>query len=376
MCVFIFASMGKHVETTSSMTWVRMTMFGLFFTSMMLLLNYYNFVHFRIQFGPIPDLVFWPLFLFMAFSMMIAWALSFYSDSRSTQGFYFFAMVWLGFSVILIIVLIAHDVVTRFITIDTMVTVKFIIGFVAILTVVGMVNALFIRTTTIALKAKGLERDLRVVQLSDIHMGVDHGVKFMRKLVDKVNSLSPDLILITGDLIDGPFKCPESHFAPLKRLKAPTYLSTGNHEFMVGMDVTSSIVRKVGIKLLRNEGVDLANNVQLLAVDDAWVGGMLIEEVLERVRPDPKRYTILMSHQPRGFEVAAEKGVDLMLSGHTHGGQLFPMTCLIRLVYRQGKGLYRSKGSVLYTTTGTGTWGPPIRLGTNSEVVLFKLKAK
>jgi predicted MPP superfamily phosphohydrolase len=92
-------------------------------------------------------------------------------------------------------------------------------------------------------------------------------------------------------------------------------------------------------------------------------------------KPDPKKYTILMSHQPRDFDIAAKAGVDLMLSGHTHGGQFFPINLFTPLIYRWGKGMYKLNGSTLYTTTCVGTWGPPIRLGSNSELVVFDLKA-
>ena len=239
---------------------------------------------------------------------------------------------------------------------------------------IGMVNAYALRTQRLVLKAKGLHRDMRIVQVADLHLGAVLGTGYLRKVVDRINGLRPDLVLITGDLVDGPFKYREEMFEPLKDIEASAYFSTGNHEFIGNVDVFLDIFKRMGLKVLRNEAVDLDNNVQLMAVDDTWEDKGVLAETLERYRPDRARYTILMSHQPVGFRMAAEKGVDLMLSGHTHGGQFFPFTHMTKLVWRQGRGLHRHKGSYLYTTSGAGTWGPPMRMVANSEIVLIMLK--
>jgi len=354
----------------------RMFVLILFFMIMLFLLNYYNFVHFRFQFGPWPDYVFWPLFIFMSQSMLIAFTITIFSIGRFSQIFYFFSMVWLGFSILCLILLGAHDIIRLFISVDAMVTVKIAIGIAAVLTLTGMINARFIRTKNITLKTKNIQRDIRIVQLSDIHMGIIHGRRFLAQLVDKVNSLEPDLILITGDLIDGPFKSPETLYTTLKKLKAPTYFATGNHEYMVGINGALEIIGKMGIKILRNNSIEIDNNIQLIAIDDRWEGDMSLSALFKSVKPDQKKFTILMSHQPRDFDIAAKAGVDLMLSGHTHGGQFFPMIFFTPLMYKWGKGLYKLNGSTLYTTTGVGTWGPPIRLGSNSELVLIDLKVE
>jgi predicted MPP superfamily phosphohydrolase len=308
--------------------------------------------------------------------MLIAFTLTMYFFGRFTQIFYFFSMVWLGFSILCLILLGAHDIIRLFIKVDAMMTVKFTILIAVIMTLAGMINARFIRTKKIMLKAKNLKKDIRIVQLSDIHMGLVHGRRFLTRLVKKVNSLKPDLILITGDVIDGPFRSPESLYTPLKKLNAPAYFSTGNHEYMVGLNYSLEIIRKIGVKVLRNESIELGNNIQLIAIDDRWEGTENLTNLLMTYKPDPKKYTILMSHQPRDFDIASKAGVDLMLSGHTHGGQFFPMILFTPLMYEWNKGLYKLNSSTLYTTTGVGTWGPPIRLGTNSEFVLIELKVK
>jgi hypothetical protein len=231
------------------------------FIIMLLLLNYYNFVHFRFQFGPWPDYVFWPLLIFMSQSMLIAFTITFYSIGRFSQIFYFFSMIWLGFSIFCLILLGAHDIIRLFISVDAMVTVKIAIGIAAVMTIAGMVNARFIRLKKITLNAKNLQKDLRIVQLSDIHMGLVHSRRFLTRLINKVNSLDPDIILITGDLIDGPFKSPESMYTPLTKLNTSAYFSTGNHEYMVGIDYALDIICKMGIKILRNESIELVNNI-------------------------------------------------------------------------------------------------------------------
>lgn len=210
--------------------------------------------------------------------------------------------------------------------------------------------------------------------LSDIHAGGWVDRDFVQELVDKANALDPDAIFIAGDLVDGDVPSLADIVAPLADLRARlgTFFVIGNHEIYSGVDAWVAHLKTLGIRVLRNERVDL-DGLELLGVDD-WTAarrgilpGYDLEAVLAQRRPD--RPAILLTHQPIGFRRAAERGVDLQLSGHTHGGQLFPFQPFARRA-NEGylAGLYRHRGGQLYVTRGCGYWGPPARVGAPPEI--------
>jgi len=154
------------------------------------------------------------------------------------------------------------------------------------------------------------------------------------------------------------------------RVKAPVYFTTGNHEYYAGLDEILALVARTKVQILRNEMVN-AGNVQIVGIDNTHRD--MIEDILARIRIDPNKFTILMHHRPVGLEAANRYGVDLMLSGHTHGGQFFPFIFFAKIIWRRARGVYKYKNTYLNTSMGIGTWGPPLRIGTSSEIVLIKV---
>ena len=132
------------------------------------------------------------------------------------------------------------------------------------------------------------------------------------------------------------------------------------------------LLRTTKVRPLRNEAVDFAR-IQIIGIDDSGRRFQVADQ-LKRIEFDDSKYCVLMYHRPTGFEAAVEQGVDLMLTGHTHNGQIAPFNLIVRLAFRHISGLYRHEGSYLYVTTGTGTWGPRMRLGSSNEIVLLKLR--
>jgi len=235
------------------------------------------------------------------------------------------------------------------------------------------------RLREVHLSAAGLPpalAGLTVVQLSDVHIGPTLGADFLGRIVDRVNALSPDLVAITGDLVDGTVEHTGPQLLALRALRprlGVVYVP-GNHEYYHGGPAWFAFLQSLGLRVLRNEGVVLGEGPRAFYVagaddptskragGDGWdLAGAL------RERPAGMA-TLLLSHQPLGFEQAAAQGVSLQLSGHTHGGQLFPFSLLVGLRYRFVAGLYRNGLSYLYVSRGTGFWGPPMRLGSPSEI--------
>ena len=217
-----------------------------------------------------------------------------------------------------------------------------------------------------------------IVQLTDIHVGPTIGKSFIDDMVDKTNALAPDLIAITGDLVDGSVAALSPFVEALGRLKAKhgVFFVTGNHEYYSGADAWIAHLGKLGIKVLRNERVAI-DGIDLAGVDDAHgrrysiAHGMDVAKALEG--RDATRALVLLAHQPKAIADAARGGVDLQLSGHTHGGQFFPWNLMVKLDQPYVTGLHLHEATQIYVSEGTGYWGPPMRVGTRAEITRIEL---
>jgi predicted MPP superfamily phosphohydrolase len=224
----------------------------------------------------------------------------------------------------------------------------------------------------------------RIVQLSDIHIGPILDGEFARALVERVSALSPDLVVVTGDLVDGAVKRLRQEVAPLRDLhgRLGVYFVTGNHDHYSGAHSWCDAVSQLGIRVLRNERVEILDGdcvFDLVGVDDhhgSHFGGDGGEDLSAAFDGrDPERPAVLLAHDPSTFKRASELQVDLQLSGHTHGGQIWPFGYLVRLAVPFVSGRYRRGVSELYVSSGTGFWGPPMRLFAPAELTEITLRS-
>lgn len=223
----------------------------------------------------------------------------------------------------------------------------------------------------------------RIVQITDLHIGLTLDGEFVRRVVEQVNGLSPDLIAITGDLLDGAPEQIQGELVALRELKARdgVYFVTGNHEYYSGVEAWMPVLRGLGLRVLRNERVTLGSEKarwDLLGVDDYNAEGMApghgsdLKAAL--AGRDETNETILLAHQPRSVFEAAEADIGLVLSGHTHGGQIWPWNHLVYLQQPYLKGLHlHGPRTQIYVSEGTGYWGPPMRLGTRGEITALEI---
>jgi predicted MPP superfamily phosphohydrolase len=219
-----------------------------------------------------------------------------------------------------------------------------------------------------------------VVHLSDVHYGMMHENGRLSDLVRRVNELQPDLVVFTGDLVDGAVSHMEEMAGPLSGLTARQGLFAvmGNHEFFAGASRAEAIMRQAGIQVLRNEVRILPGGLQILGIDDPAVArtGRPLPDFEGLIKGlDPGKPSLLLYHKPVHFEEAAAAKVGLQLSGHIHGPQLWPMVPLVRLFYPRMQGLFRLEESHLYVSRGVGTGGPPMRLGSPPEIVQITLRS-
>jgi predicted MPP superfamily phosphohydrolase len=222
-----------------------------------------------------------------------------------------------------------------------------------------------------------------IVQISDIHVGPTIKRRYVDAIVDAVNRLKPDLIAVTGDVVDGSVPQLRDHTRPLSRLSARhgAFLVTGNHEYYAGADAWIDEFRRLGLHVLLNEHVVVEHEGARAVI--AGVTDYSAAHFDPTHRSDPAAalagapgdvlIKVLLAHQPRSAEAAAEAGFTLQLSGHTHGGQFFPWNFFVRLQQPFTAGLARLNGLWVYTSRGTGYWGPPKRLGAPSEITRLRL---
>jgi len=236
----------------------------------------------------------------------------------------------------------------------------------------------------VSIKIEGLPaafEGFRIVQLTDVHVGPLIRRRFVESLVARVRELEPDLVAITGDLVDGSVADLAAEVAPLRELSAPhgVYFVTGNHELFSGVDAWCAHVASLGIEVLRNRHVTIERGGQslvLAGIDDAQsarFGGVSdLAAALEGRDPGDK--VVLLAHQPKGIDEAARLGVALQISGHTHGGQMQPFGALVRLDPPFLTGLHPIGDTPIRVRGGPGTWGPPLRIGTRSEISVIELR--
>jgi len=252
----------------------------------------------------------------------------------------------------------------------------------------GAVNALTeIARTHVRIPLRRLPPALsgfRIVQLTDIHIGPTIGGDWLRGVVDQVNALEPDLIAITGDLVDGSVETLRDHVAPLGALRAKhgVFFVTGNHEYYSDANAWIAELDRLGVRVLRNERVAIGDgdaSFDLAGVDDMSGGRYLDDHGPDLdaalAGRDPNRELVLLAHQPKQIIKAAAHGVGLQLSGHTHGGQFFPWHFFVGLDQPYLAGLHRHGDAHVYVSRGTGYWGPPMRLAAPAEIAVVELHA-
>jgi predicted MPP superfamily phosphohydrolase len=259
----------------------------------------------------------------------------------------------------------------------------------ALLTLWGLVNA---RRTAQVVRVDVPITDLpaalqgfSIAQISDVHVGPTVKRGYLQAIVERVNALGADMVAVTGDLVDGSVQHLAHHVAPLAALKSRhgTFFVTGNHEYYSGAPAWVDELRRLGLRVLMNEHVLLQHGEAALAL--AGVADYSAHHFEATHRSDPQaaiagapehaRVRVLLAHQPRSAAAAAQAGFHLQLSGHTHGGQFLPWNWFVRLQQPFTAGLNRWQGLWVYTSRGTGYWGPPKRLGAPSEITHLRLVA-
>ncbi|MDQ1350816.1 MAG: Metallophos protein [Acidobacteriota bacterium] len=294
----------------------------------------------------------------------------------------YYAYIWMGIIAVSFFVLLVAFAATKLAPSQTKLLTIIGLCVIGIIVIVSLVNGLrkpIVREFTVPIKKLPVSiSGFSIVHLSDIHLESYKSKETIGHIVDTVNGLKPDLVVITGDLIDSNI-CEDAAFCEhLERLNA-TYgvlAVTGNHEFYAGLDIFNELASRSNMKILRNEHVTVADRVEVVGLDDDEArrfGGKGPDLETAMKGCDLTKPIILLYHRPDNFAAAVKQGVDLQLCGHTHGGQIPPMDLLVWLYYKYPAGLFRKNDSFIYTSYGTGYWGPPMRFLSRNEIVKITL---
>ncbi|MGC8917250.1 MAG: metallophosphoesterase [Thermoanaerobaculum sp.] len=334
----------------------------------------------------LPRWVFWALGAVLWFSYPFAR----YLDrngfaSHLARALEFTGAVWLGVLFLLVVALIGSELFSLFGAWKAAAlparTTAVILALA--LSVVGVIQGNRPpEVVTVEVKVPDLPTELdgtRIVQLSDLHLGTILGERFLTARLAQVHALHPDLVAITGDLVDGNARHVERLVPVLKGLRAPlgVFAVTGNHEFYAGLEKSVALLRQAGFVVLRDEHLLLRPGLVVAGVDDLTARRQfgLSHQALEKTLAGrPPGACLLLSHTPWEVEKAARLGANLMLSGHTHDGQIWPFSYLVRLSYPYLGGTYTVDGLTLHVSRGTGTWGPRMRLFKPAEITLLILR--
>ena len=346
---------------------------------------YLTWTYFLGPFEPLHRLVLAIIVAILAFSFVAASFLARFYSNWIARVFYTLAAVWLGFVNFFFLAACAFwsiylGAALFGIPLQKMWMGIVLFGFAGLLATYGVINAARTRVTRISIKLPNLPdrwRGRTAALVSDLHLGHIRNRKFLRRIVEMLTRLRPDILFIPGDLFDGTDIDADRLCEPWAGFSAPfgAYFVTGNHEELFSPEKYLDVVKRSGIRILQNEKI-VIEGLQIVGISyrDS-THPEHCRSILKKTGVDRDSASILLIHTPDRMPIAQEEGISLQLSGHTHRGQLFPFTFLVRRIYREfAYGLHRFSELWVYTSCGAGTWGPPMRLGTNPEIVLIQFE--
>jgi predicted MPP superfamily phosphohydrolase len=280
------------------------------------------------------------------------------------------ADLWLGISPLLLCMLLVAEIPVGLGWIAAPSAAHALIGLTLALTAYSVLNAHSPSVVKVQLSSNKLTTPLRFAQITDVQIG-SRSAGFLERVMHQVNSLDIEFLCITGDFIDAP-GISEEELSVLRSCPVPIYFSIGNHERYEDLDAILQRLATLGVDVLRSR-TTRHGPVQLIGIDDSEHPAQ-VERELAAIDIDTERFVLLLYHRPHGLVAAAAAGVDLMISGHTHNGQIVPFNLVVGRVFEQVVGLFRHNQTQLYVSPGTGTWGPVMRLGSRGEVTLFEIQ--
>ncbi len=339
-----------------------------------LAVNYCVFYGIASLFSIQPGYIFYSLLILAVISYPVAAMIERVISNTTTRIFYTGASAWMGISFYLLTFIAIYWLISLLFKIPGEIAGIVIVALTTVLSAYSLINSLYLNVKEIEIPLKHLKGNKKVVQLSDIHIGSIRNSSYMERIVNKTNEINPEIVFITGDMVDGSARLHTNTFGAINKLNAPVFFITGNHETYEGLDEVFRVLRNTDMRVLRDEMVD-CNGIQIIGVEYSFEYNHM-ENVLSKLKINNEKPSIMLYHLPRELKTVANAGIGLQLSGHTHAGQMFPFNYLVRLMFPLFNGIYKYEGTYLHVSPGTGTWGPPMRLGSRCEITVINLKGE
>jgi hypothetical protein len=378
-----------------------MALFFIIFITVYSSLNYYVFIRGLqvISAYTILKPIYTILFFIVAYSYILAKVLYKYLHPIVYDVLLGVGAIWFAFLAYFILSLLLIDIIKLFngwfnflpsILINNyeaakIITAVVVVASVTLIVFLGNLNKRNVEVSSLEIsipKGESKIDELNIVMASDIHLSPIDGERLLSKVVDKINSLNPDIILLAGDIVDEKASVLEARGIgeSFRRLKSKygAYSINGNHEYINEVESCVKFAEKFGIKFLRDSSVLIDSSFYLIGREDSSMPQFTgkerksLQEIVTNISTNHPK--ILLDHTPFKLEQAQQNGIDLQLSGHTHNGQIFPANLITKIIYEVSWG-YKKKGNThYYISSGAGTWGPPVRTGSSSEIVNIKVK--
>ena len=378
-----------------------MNLFFIIFFTLYTLINSYVFIRGwqALSYFPFLKPFFIIIFLLLSFSYIFVKILaeklpSFIHDPLLWVGSFWFALLlYFVLSLFLIDLIRLLDHFISFLPVWLSAPtdlVKYYIGMgvtilVLLIAAAGFINRTNFKVKTLELtfmKKNSALTELNIVMFSDLHLSPVNNESFLHKIVKKVNALNPDIILLPGDIVDDKAEILSRNCigVGLKNLKSKygVFSSTGNHEFINGVERSVNFAKEFGITVLRDEYVKIDNSFYVVGREDVSKSSFTKErrkklnDIISQMHDNLP--VILLDHTPVKLNEAVENKIDLQLSGHTHNGQMFPLNFITKLIYEVSWGYLKKEDTHFYVSSGVGSWGPPVKLASDAEIVNIKIK--
>lgn len=290
-----------------------------------------------------------------------------------TKVFYRIASIWIGVAFFSIIVFLIYGLLELLFTFNKQIGSGVVLSFIVIMSFISILNGRKLNVKFLDVEIKGLKKEWRIVHLSDLHIGAIHQKKYLERVVEQTNSLNPDVVVITGDLVDGSTVINSDILSPINEIKSPVYFVIGNHEIYEGLEKVIPIFKRTKMKILRDKSSKF-RELTFIGTDYSDFKRK-VSEKLNKLHINRDDLNILLYHSPIfKLHELEKKGIKLHLAGHTHNGQIFPLNLFVKILYPYSIGLHKSEDSNIFISAGTGTWGPPMRLGSTNEINIINLK--
>ncbi len=306
-------------------------------------------------------------------------------NSTTTLGssLHWIAAIGMGFLLYFLLTSISIHLLSTVVKMQPWLHGVLVLGIAALISVYGLWHATQTKIYEVNIPIQSIEKPIRAAHLTDTHIGHFRSATTLQKIVNRINDADVEVVFFTGDLLDSQIRLNAESLAPLGQLKAPVFFVEGNHDVYTGTQAIKDYLKEIGIRVLSNEVVQW-NEIQIIGLDHmladagavsphADARGPNIKDMLASLAIDSNKASILLHHGPDGVQYAQEQGIDLYLAGHTHAGQLWPITHFANMMFEVNKGLHKFGDTQVYVSQGTGTFGPPMRLGTDSELTILNL---